>query len=88
MDMTGIVMWGVLIVLAALLLWAIINKKMTNSGGNFAATSVFSDMQNEDKRKAMETVIEEAAGKKRFGQESGEKEKPGHKTEQNDTKER
>ncbi|MEW5800334.1 MAG: hypothetical protein AB1728_15145 [Bacteroidota bacterium] len=74
--MTGIIIWTILIALAALLLWAIINKKMTSGGGNFAATSAFTDMQNEDKRKAMETVIEEAAGKKRFEQESGEKEKP------------
>jgi FtsZ-interacting cell division protein ZipA len=84
--MTGIIIWIILIALAALLLWAIINKKMTNSGGNVAATSVFSDMQNEDKRKAMETVIEEAAGKKRFGQESGEKQKPGNETEHAETK--
>ncbi|MBI2428485.1 MAG: hypothetical protein HYV29_06755 [Ignavibacteriales bacterium] len=75
--MTGIIIWLILIALAALLLWMIINKKMSGGEGNFAATSVFSDMQNEDKRKAMETVIEEAAGKKRFEQESGEKEKPG-----------
>lgn len=73
--MTGIVIWAVLILLIVLLFWSIINNKMPKSEGNFAATSVFSDMQNQEKRNAMETVIEEKAGKKRFKQESGEKEK-------------
>ena len=63
--------WVILIALACALLMAIINKKMSRSG-NFAATSVFSDMQNQEKRNAMETVIEEKAGKKRFGQKIDE----------------
>lgn len=63
--------WGVLIVLAVILLTAIINKKMSSTG-NFAATSVFADMQNQEKRNAMVTVIEEKAGKKRFGQKNDE----------------
>ncbi|MFA6456135.1 MAG: hypothetical protein WCW40_04875 [Bacteroidota bacterium] len=68
--MMDVIVWIVLIGLAIALLLAIINKKMS-SQGNFAATSVFSDMQNQEKRNAMETVIEEKAGKKRFEQESG-----------------
>jgi Na+-transporting methylmalonyl-CoA/oxaloacetate decarboxylase gamma subunit len=67
----GIVIWSVLIVLAVLLLLAIVNKKMSSTG-NFAATSVFADMQNQEKRNAMETVIDEKAGKKRFERETGE----------------
>jgi len=67
----GIVIWALLIVLAVALLLAIINKKMSSTG-NFAATSVLADMQNQEKRNAMETVIEEKAGKKRFDQEIGE----------------
>lgn len=62
-----IIVWTVLLGLAAALLWGIVNGKMSDSG-NFAATSVFADMQNQEKRNAMETVIEEKAGKKRFGQ--------------------
>lgn len=73
--MTGIIIWLILIALAVLLLWAIINKKMSSSG-NFAATSVFADMQNQEKRDAMETVIEEKAGKKWFEQESGDTPRP------------
>ncbi len=70
--MADIIVWGILFVLAAALLWGIINKKMSD-GGNFAATSVLADMQNQEKRNAMETVIEEKAGKKRFGQKTEEK---------------
>lgn len=65
--MIDIIVWIILIAVAISLLLAIINKKMS-SGGNFAATSVFADMQNQEKRNAMETIIEEKAGKKRFGQ--------------------
>ncbi|MFA6469618.1 MAG: hypothetical protein WCW35_12025 [Bacteroidota bacterium] len=68
--MMDIIVWIILIGLAIALLMAIINRKMSNSG-NFAATAIFSDMQNQEKRNAMETVIEEKAGKKRFEQESG-----------------
>lgn len=69
--MMDIIVWIVLLGVAAALLWAIISKKFSTSG-NFAATSVFSDMQSQDKRKAMETVMENKEGKKQFGQESGE----------------
>ena len=69
--MMDIVVWFILIVLAVALLMAIINKKMSSSG-NFAATSVFANMQNQEKRNAMETVIEEKTGKKKFGQTTGE----------------
>ncbi|MEW6061798.1 MAG: hypothetical protein AB1600_07650 [Bacteroidota bacterium] len=72
--MMELIIWLFFVALAVLLLWAIINGKMSGNGGNFAATSAFTDMQNEDKRKAMETVIETQAGKKRFEQESGKKE--------------
>ncbi len=71
MTVMDAAVWGVLIVLAVILLMAIINKKMSSTG-NFAATSVFADMQNQEKRNAMETVIEEKAGKKRFGQKNDE----------------
>ncbi len=69
--MIDILVWIILIALAIALLAAIINKKMSSTG-NFAATSALADMQNQDKRNAMETVIEEKAGKKRFGQETDE----------------
>jgi hypothetical protein len=67
----GIIIWTILIILAAALLLAIINRKMSNTG-NFAATSALADLQNQEKRNAMETVIDEQAGKKRFEQETGE----------------
>ena len=70
--MTGIIIWIVLIILAILLLWMIINFKMTQGRGNFAATSVFTEMQNEDKRNAMETIIEEKAGNIKHEDDSGE----------------
>jgi hypothetical protein len=71
--MTGIIIWLILIALAMLLLWMIITKKI--SGGSSATgASAFSDFQNQEKRNAMETVIEQKAGKKRFEQESGEDE--------------
>ncbi len=72
--MTGIIIWAVLILLAIALLWAIISGKMKSSG-NFAATSGFADMQNEDKRNAMETLIEEKAGNIKHEDKNGEKEK-------------
>ena len=75
--MTGIIIWIILIALAIALLWMIINFKMGEGGGSATGASAFSDFQNQEKRNAMETVIEEKAGKKRFEQESGDKEKPG-----------
>jgi hypothetical protein len=69
--MMDILVWIILIVFAIALLMAIINKKMSSTG-NFAATSLFADMQNQGKRNAMETVIEGKAGKKRFGQTTDE----------------
>ncbi len=57
------------------LLILIINGKATGGGGSFTAASAFADMQNEDKRNAMEVVIEMKSGKKQFEQESGDKEK-------------
>ncbi len=75
--MTGIIIWIVLIALAIALLWMIINSKMSDGGGSATGASAFSDFQNQEKRNAMETVIEEKAGKKRFEQESGDKEKLG-----------
>jgi hypothetical protein len=71
--MMGIFVWIILIVLAFGLLMAIINKKMSNTG-NPAASSALADFQNQDKRNAMETVIEMKAGEKQFGQTNGEKE--------------
>lgn len=72
--MTGIIIWIVLIALAAALLWMIINFKMSEGGGSATGASVFSDFQNQEKRNAMETVIETKAGKKQFEQESGKDE--------------
>jgi hypothetical protein len=69
--MMDILVWMILIALAIALLMAIINKKMSN-GGNPAASSSFADFQNQDKRNAMETVIEMKAGKKQFGQTNDE----------------
>ncbi len=73
-----IIVWVVILALAAALLWAIVNGKMSDSG-SFAATSVFADMQNQEKRNAMETVMEEKAGKKRFGQTNENESESGKK---------
>ncbi|MCK9409880.1 MAG: hypothetical protein M0R68_12190 [Bacteroidetes bacterium] len=73
--MMDIIVWIVLIGLAIVLLLAIINKKMSCTG-SFTAASVFSDMQNQEKRNAMETMIDEKAGKKRFEQETGDNNPP------------
>jgi hypothetical protein len=70
-----ILIWVVLIILAVLLLWMIINFKSGGGSGSFAAYSVMSEWQNEDKRNAMETIIEEQAGNIKHEDESGEKEK-------------
>jgi len=66
-----IIVWIILIALAIALLMAIINKKMSNTG-NPAASSSLADFQNQDKRNAMETVIEMKTGKKQFGQKNEE----------------
>ena len=70
--MTGIIIWIVLIALTLALLWWIINSKMSSGGGSATGASAFSDFQNQEKRNAMETVIEMKGGKKQFEQESGE----------------
>jgi len=70
-NMMDILVWIILIALAVALLMAIINKKMSN-GGNPAASSALADFQNQDKRNAMETVIEMKAGKKQFGHTTDE----------------
>ena len=73
--MTEIIIWVVLIALAFILLWMIINSKMGGGSGSFTAASSFSDFQNQEKRNAMEIVIEEKAGNIKHEDESGEKEK-------------
>jgi hypothetical protein len=70
--MMDILVWIFLLVAAFGLLIAIIYNKMSTNGGNFAATSVFADMQNEDKRNAIEYVIEEKAGNIKHEDENGE----------------
>ncbi len=63
--------WIILIALAIVLFIAIIYNKFGNAG-NPAASSGFADFQNQDKRNAMETVVEMKAGKKQFGQTTDE----------------
>jgi len=74
--MAGIIIWIVLIALTIALLWWIINSKMSDGGGSVTGASVFSDFQNQEKRNAMETVIETKEGKKQFEQESGDTPRP------------
>ncbi len=69
--MENFIVWIVLIVLAIGLFWLIINSKIKNSGGNTISASVYSEFQNQEKRNAMEVVIEMKTGKKQYEQESG-----------------
>ena len=73
--MMDILIWILLLAAAFGLLVAIVYGMMPKGGGNFAASAVFTEMQNVEKRNAMEYVIEEKAGNIKYGDESGEKEK-------------
>jgi len=70
--LTGIVIWSILMVLAAALLFAIISGRMSGKGSSAASITVFHDFQPRDKQDAAEVVIEQHAGKKWDEQKSAE----------------
>ena len=72
MDLTGIVIWVILIGLALLLLIAIAGGRMSGKGSNAASITAFHDMQPRDKQNAIEVIAEQKAGKKLEEQKSGE----------------
>ncbi len=55
--------------------WCWLSTAKQPAAEEVTAASAFADMQNEDKRNAMEVVMEQKAGKKQFEQESEDKEK-------------
>ena len=61
---------GVIIFLIAGIIYAI-RSKNTQHSGSFASMAAFHDMQTAEKQKAVETVIEQQAGKKWEEEESG-----------------
>ncbi len=67
-----IVVWAFLLACAFLLLYAIVNGKMSGNGGSAAAMTAFHDMQPKDKRAAVEIVMEQKAGARLFEQANGE----------------
>jgi len=68
---------AVIIGLLAGIIYAI-NQKNTQCSGSFASMAAFHDLQNAEKQKAMEIVVEQKADKKWTEEESGEgKEKKG-----------
>lgn len=72
MDLTGVIIWVILIGLALLLLIAIAGGQMSGKGSSAASITAFHDMQPRDKQNAIEVIAEQKAGKKLEEQESGE----------------
>jgi len=70
--MMDIFVWILLLAIAFGLLMAIVYGMMPKSSGNFAATSVFAEMQNADKQNAIEYIIEEKVGDIKHEDENGE----------------
>jgi hypothetical protein len=71
MDLTGIIIWVILIGLALLLLIAIAGGRMSGKGSSAASITAFHDMQPRDKQNAIEVIAEQKAGKKLEAQKSG-----------------
>lgn len=72
MDLTGIVIWAILVGLALWLLLAIASGWMSGKGSTAASITAFHDMQPRDKQNAIEVIAEQKAGKKLEHQKSGE----------------
>jgi hypothetical protein len=72
MDITGVVIWAILIGLALWLLLAIASGRMSGKGSNAASITAFHDMQPRDKQNAIEVIVEQQAGKRLEEQKSGE----------------
>jgi hypothetical protein len=66
-----LILIGVIVALLAGIVYAI-RSKNTQCSGSFASMAAFHDMQSKEKQNAIETVIEQQAGKKWEEQESGE----------------
>jgi hypothetical protein len=82
MDLTGVIIWAILIGLALFLLIAIASGRMSGKGSSAASITAFHDMQQpRDKQNAIEVIAEQKAGKKLEEQKSGEG------TDQEETKE-
>jgi hypothetical protein len=81
MDLTGVIIWAILIGLALFLLIAIASGRMSGKGSSAASITAFHDMQPRDKQNAIEVIAEQKAGKKLEEQKSGEG------TDQEETKE-
>ena len=73
--MMDVIVWLVLIAFAIALLWMIINFKMSEGCGSAAGASAFADFQNQEKRNAMEMVIEQKAGNIKIEDETAGKDK-------------
>jgi hypothetical protein len=69
--MTDVLVYLGLALMAVLLLVAITTNKFSNKGAGPASLTAFHDFQPKDKQEAIEYVMEEKAGKKMEGQESG-----------------
>ena len=77
-----IIVWGVLIGLTILLLYAVVNGRMSNRGSSIASITAFHDMQPKDKQGAVEILLEQKAGKQWEQQESGEGKQEGVQKEE------
>jgi hypothetical protein len=72
MDLTGVIIWVILLGLALLLLIAIAGGRMSGKGSSAASITAFHDMQPRDKQNAIVVIAEQKAGKKLEAQKSGE----------------
>jgi len=72
MDLTGVIIFGILIGFALLLLIAIAGGRMSGKASSAASITAFHDMQPRDKQNAIEVIAKQKAGKKLEEQKSGE----------------
>jgi len=69
--MLGVIIWLVILGLLVLLLWMIIGGKMPYKGSSLSAMTAFHDFAPSDRQRAIETIVEEQAGKRFAEDENG-----------------
>ncbi len=65
-------LWVVIVSFALLLVFGIAAGWFSHHNSNFAALTVFHDLQPKDKQEAVEVTIEQKAGKRQFDQTNGD----------------
>ncbi len=69
--METVVLTAIVVGLIALFLWMLISGRFSRGAGGGFAITAFHDMQPKDKQEAVEVIIDQNAGKRRFDLTNG-----------------